>query len=272
MIWLALPLGMAVGLALGGLGGGGSVLAVPALVYVLGETPTQATTASLIIVTATSTAAAVDHARGGHVRWRAGIGFAASGLVAAAAGSWAGKGLDPQVLLIGFGGLMLIAAAAMWRASMQRPAVESGTAHQMVGVGPGVVGVLARPQVTARTRLARSVAAGALVGLLTGVFGVGGGFLAVPALVYAADFAMPAAVGTSLVVIALNSVAALATRVGTTTIAWHIVIPFAVAGVAGALIGKRAADRVSSTALQRAFALMLVALAVFVVTDQMQHG
>ncbi len=271
-MWLALPLGLAVGLALGGLGGGGSVLAVPALVYVLHETPTQATTASLIIVAATSTAAAVDHARAGHVRWRAGFGFAASGLVAAAAGSWASKGLDPQVLLIGFGGLMLVAAGAMWRASTHEPAAdntpEAGPGH---GV-PGAVAVLAPPQVTPRTRLVRTVAAGAVVGLLTGVFGVGGGFLAVPALVYAAGFTMPAAVGTSLVVIAVNSAAALATRVGTTTIAWHVVIPFAVAGVAGALVGKRAADHVSSRALQRAFALMLIALAVFVVSDQLRHG
>lgn len=115
-----------------------------------------------------------------------------------------------------------------------------------------------------RAGLARVVAAALVVGFLTGLFGVGGGFVIVPALVVALRYEMPVAVGTSLVIIAINSLGALAARVGHTPIPWHVVIPFTLAAVAGSLAGKRVADRVPGPALTRAFAVLLIAVAGYV--------
>lgn len=247
---LVLVLGLTVGLALGSLGGGGSVLAVPSLVYLLGKTPHEATTASLIIVIAASTAGLVAHARHGRVRLRAGLGFGLAGLVTSVASAAWSKGLPDAVVLVGFAVVMLAAATMMWRSSQQSRL--------------GIPAVRRRP-----VHGARVVGAGAGVGVLIGVFGVGGGFLAVPALVALAGFGMAEAVGTSLLIIVINSAAALTLRVAGTDIDWAVVGPFAAAASLGALGGQRVASRFSSASLQRAFAGMLVLLAVWVLLDQL---
>ncbi|MBO3680206.1 sulfite exporter TauE/SafE family protein [Streptomyces sp. NEAU-YJ-81] len=241
---LALISGAVVGIALGALGGGGSVLAVPALIYLLGFTPAAATTASLIIVTATSLTALYAHARTGNVRWRAGALFAAAGLLPAAATGAAASRLPQPVLTATFAAIAALAAVKMLRPSQastgQTPVVQPAKA---AGTGAGL-------------------------GALTGLLGVGGGFLAVPALVTVLAFEMQAAVGTSLLVISANSMASLATRGATTAgIDWAVIGPFAGTAILGVRDGKRLAAKVTGTLLQRTFAVVLLAVAAFMLID-----
>ncbi|AQA10710.1 sulfite exporter TauE/SafE family protein [Streptomyces malaysiensis] len=251
---LALAAGAVVGLALGALGGGGSVLAVPALIYLLGFTPAAATTASLIIVTATSITALYAHARAGAVRWRAGALFAAAGLLPAAAAGAAAARLPQPVLTAAFAAVAALAAVRMLRPG---PA-DSGPADSGPAVGDRAVAV--RPVKVAGT--------GAGLGALTGLLGVGGGFLTVPALVTVAAFEMRAAVGTSLLVIAANSLASLATRGATTAgVDWALIAPFTGAAILGAWDGKRLAAKVGGTRLKRTFAILLLAVAAFMLVD-----
>ncbi|GGU96015.1 UPF0721 transmembrane protein [Streptomyces albospinus] len=241
---LALAAGAVVGLALGALGGGGSVLAVPALIYLLGFTPAAATTASLIIVTATSLTALYAHARTGDVRWRPGALFAAAGLLPAAAAGAVAAHLPQPVLTTAFAAIAALAAMRMLR--------------------PGRTGT-GRP---AAVRPVKAAGAGAGLGALTGLLGVGGGFLAVPALVTVLAFEMQAAVGTSLLVISANSLASLATRGATTAgVDWAMVAPFAGAAVLGAWDGKRLAAKVTGPLLQRTFAVVLLVVAAYMPAD-----
>ncbi|MFD5790522.1 sulfite exporter TauE/SafE family protein [Streptomyces sp. NPDC127037] len=239
---LALAAGAVAGLALGALGGGGSVLAIPALVYLLGFSPAAATTASLLIVTATSATALYAHARAGHVRWKAGAAFAAAGVVPAALAGVAATRLPQAVLTAAFAALAALAALRMLR--------------------PG-------PEETrGEVRPLRAGGAGAGLGAVTGLLGVGGGFLAVPALVTVLAFEMQAAVGTSLLVITVNSLASLVTRSGGAAgVDWAVTAPFAGAAILGAWDGKRLAARVSGSVLQRLFAWVLLAVAAFMLVD-----
>ncbi|MDW8805547.1 sulfite exporter TauE/SafE family protein [Streptomyces scabiei] len=242
---LALIAGAVVGLALGALGGGGSVLAVPALIYLLGFTPAAATTASLIIVTVTSLTALYAHARTGNVRWKAGALFAAAGLLPAAAAGAAASALPQPLLTAAFAAVAALAAVRMLRPSR-------------TAIGPTADG--GRP--------ARAAGTGAGLGALTGLLGVGGGFLAVPALVTVLAFEMQAAVGTSLLVISANSLASLATRGATTVgVDWAVIGPFAGAAVLGAWDGRRLAAKVTGPLLQRTFAVVLLAMAALMLID-----
>ncbi|MFI1164640.1 sulfite exporter TauE/SafE family protein [Streptomyces sp. NPDC020801] len=239
---LALVAGAVIGLALGGLGGGGSVLAVPALIYLLHFTPAQATTASLIIVTLTSVTALTGHARDGNVAWRTGLLFAAAGIVPAMiAGAVAGH-LPESMLTVAFAVIAALAALRMLRPQRTEP---SGR------VNPGKAG-----------------AAGAGLGAVTGFLGVGGGFLAVPALVSVLSLPMRRAVGTSLLVITINSLAALTARAGTGThLNWAVIAPFTAAAVLGAWDGKRLSKKIKGKTLQRIFAYVLLAVATFMLVD-----
>ncbi len=239
---LALVAGAAVGLALGGLGGGGSVLAVPALIYLLGFTPAEATTASLVIVTLTSITALVGHARERQVAWRTGLLFAVAGILPAVIAGAAAAHLPQTVLTVAFAVIASVAALRMLRPSR---AGTTGAVH------PGKAG-----------------AAGAGLGAVTGLLGVGGGFLAVPALVSVLNLPMRRAVGTSLLVITVNSLAALGARAGTGThLDWAVVAPFTAAAVLGAWDGKRLSKKLKGDTLQRLFAYVLLAVAVFMLVD-----
>jgi uncharacterized protein len=239
---LALAAGAVIGLALGALGGGGSVLAVPALIYLLGFTPVAATTASLVIVAVTSATALSAHARDGQVRWRTGLLFAAAGIVPAMLGGLLAGRLPDAVLTVAFAAVAAVAAVRMLRPHRTSPVTTADPAG--------------------------AAAAGAGLGAVTGVLGVGGGFLAVPALVGVLGLPMRAAVGTSLLVITVNSLAALAVRAGTADgLDWAVTAPFTAAAVLGAWDGKRLAGKVSGGALQRIFALVLLAVAVLMLID-----
>ncbi|MEU2356169.1 sulfite exporter TauE/SafE family protein [Streptomyces misionensis] len=239
---LALVAGAVIGLALGGLGGGGSVLAVPALVYLLGFTPAEATTASLVIVTLTSVTALTGHARDGNVVWRTGLLFAAAGVLPAMLAGAAAGHLSQAVLTIAFSVIAALAAVRMLRPARTGP------------TGPVSAG--------------RAGAAGAGLGAVTGFLGVGGGFLAVPALVGVVKLPMRRAVGTSLLVITINSLAALGARAGTGThLDWAVIAPFTAAAVLGAWDGKRLSHKLKGGTLQRVFAYVLLAVAVFMLVD-----
>ncbi|MGV9938484.1 sulfite exporter TauE/SafE family protein [Streptomyces sp. NPDC003401] len=240
---LALAAGAVIGVALGALGGGGSVLAVPALIYLLGFSPVAATTAGLVIVTLTSATALLSHARDGRVRWRTGLLFAAAGIGPAMLGGALAARVPSAVLTAAFA---LVAAAAALR--MVRPAPAAAVAVPV--------------------RQTRAAGVGAGLGAVTGVLGVGGGFLAVPALVGVVGMRMRNAVGTSLLVITVNSVAALATRAGTVReLDWTVVGPFVGAAILGAWDAKRLAAKVTGDTLQRIFAGALLAVAAFMLID-----
>ncbi|MEU3356020.1 sulfite exporter TauE/SafE family protein [Streptomyces sp. NPDC037389] len=287
---LALAAGAAVGLALGALGGGGSVLAVPALIYLLGFTPAAATTASLLIVAATSATALYAHARSGNVRWRTGALFAASGLLPAAAAGALAAHLPQRALTAAFAAIATLAAVMMLLATRERPAGKEPAGRKPAEEIPGGEG----PADDARTDGTRggvperperrqdrepepsrrapagvkAAGTGAGLGALTGLLGVGGGFLVVPTLVAVLAFEMQAAVGTSLLVITTNSLASLATRGATASgLDWSVIAPFAATAILGAWDGKRLAAKVSGTVLRRAFAVALLAVAGFMLVD-----
>lgn len=257
---LVLPLGLLIGLALGALGGGGSILTVPALVYLLDQDPRAATTSSLLIVGATSLIALAPHARAGRVRFGQGLMFGALGTAGSFAGSALASHVDPQVLLTAFAGLMLVVATLMIRRTLR----TSGASDDLQD--PTVEPILTfRPITCACPRLAKVVVTATAVGLLTGFFGVGGGFVLVPALVLALSFPMPVAVGTSLLVIAVNSATALTARIttGGTHLDWSLIAGFTAAAIVGSLFGGRIASRVKPSHLTRAFAVLLVAVALY---------
>ena len=257
---LASPLGFLIGLSLGALGGGGSILAVPALVYGAGQTPKQATTTSLLLVGITSVIGIIPLWRAGRVRVFAGTMFGILGVGGSLLGSRWNKAVDADLLLFAFSLLMFVAAWAMWR--RQKRSVESSPEVELVAA-EGSATVVESVTVTRFdvATIVKVIVAGSFVGLLTGFFGVGGGFVIVPALVLALGFTMTEAAATSLLVIAINSAVALATRFNGGTLEWGVVLPFLVASLLGVVAGTRAASRYDASVLQRWFVWLLVAVA-----------
>lgn len=256
---LASPLGFLIGVSLGALGGGGSIVAVPVLVFVAGQTPGQATTTSLLVVGVAAVVGAVGHWRHGRVRVGPGVLFGLLGIAGSLAGSALNRRLDGDVLLLAFAGLILIAA---WRIIAGCPScTRVGEMHALRDThsfGSGVA-VRVRPDID---QILKLVAAGSFVGFLTGLFGVGGGFVIVPALALVLRYPMPQAIGTSLVVIAVNTAMAFAARLGG-SIDWGTTLLFTIAATAGVAAGTRVADRIEPQTMQHAFAALLVALALY---------
>lgn len=239
--WLLVPLlGALIGLALGMLGGGGSILTVPILVYILRQDPHIAVATSLVIVGANALTGALLHRRAGHVRLRQALLFGAYGIPAAYGAARLSSLLSGPMLLVLFALLMLVIAVLMLRG-----------------------GITSRPA-TARPPMAwwRVLLGGVGVGFLTGFLGVGGGFLIVPALVLLVGMDMPDAVGSSLVVIALNSAAGLLGHISDGALPWTMIGLFVSAGLGGLLLGTRAAHRLSPARLRQSFAVFVVALAI----------
>jgi uncharacterized protein len=238
---LALPFGLAIGLLLGLVGGGGSILAVPVLIYLLGEPVKDATTESLLVVGTAALVGAADHARIGRVEVRTGLTFGAAGVAGAIVGTALNRLVGGRVILLGFAVLLLVAAVAMLRRAPESPPRDRKPSF--VHVAPLGLGT----------------------GVLTGFFGVGGGFVIGPALVLVLGLPLTLAVGTSLLVIALTSGAALAAHLASGSIDWLIASTFTGAAVAGALAGRRLGAIVNPRRLGQLFALLLVAIAVFLV-------
>jgi uncharacterized membrane protein YfcA len=262
---LASPLGFLIGLSLGALGGGGSILAVPALVYGAGQSPKAATATSLLLVGTAALVGMGAHLRAGRVHVRTGVMFGLAGVGGSFAGTALNEQLDPDVLLLGFSVLILLAA---WRMVTGCPScTEVGEEQALAAGAPAAVGALRTREQVGLRMVVTIIAAGSAVGFLTGLFGVGGGFVIVPALTLLLGLSMPEAIGTSLLVIAINSAVALVARIGSSTIDWSVAIPFTIAAVFGVLAGKRVADRLEPRRALRWFAALLVGVALYTATQ-----
>lgn len=276
----AISLGLAIGLTLGVLGGGGSILAVPALVYLLHESAQDATTASLVIVGISSAISALSYSRDRQVRWIPGVLFALAGVGASFGGTFLNRSVQEPVLLASFAALMALSALGMlvksFRCPKQKRPIESpipasaplpmGTSSILTkvcryeGDNPGRQ---APPTNRSCIRTFTAIlVAGLTVGFLTGFLGVGGGFIVVPALVMILGYNMPMAVGTSLLIIAINSGVSLTARFGHNHFDWSIIVPFTLAAVLASVLGKRIANQLPASALTRAFAALLLIVAV----------
>lgn len=256
---LVSPLGLLIGLALGALGAGGSILAVPVLVYAAGQAPQEATTTSLVLVGVAAVVGSVRHHRAGRVHPRIAAALALAGIPGSLAGNAVNGGIDPNVLLLAFGGLIFVAA---WRMAVSCPSCtrageqESDRDDHDTGPAPRTPGGLRA------TFLVITVGVG--VGFLTGLFGVGGGFVIVPALTLLLGLGMAESIGTALVVVAFNCGVSLLARLSTSHIDWGVTLPFVIAAVVGVIVGERIADRLDQRLLLRVFAGVLVAVAIAV--------
>ncbi|MDW8326000.1 MAG: sulfite exporter TauE/SafE family protein [Anaerolineales bacterium] len=243
MLALELLLGFAIGLSLGLLGGGGSILTVPALVYLVGQSPQAAVTTSLAIVGANSVLGASFHCTSGTLDWRVPLVFGGAGMPLAFLTGSLSHHFPPALLLVAFALLMIVIGGLM----LQQQKVQA--------------------TLPATPSWWRVAAGGAGVGALTGVLGVGGGFLIVPALVLLVGLPMQSAVGASLVVIAMNSVAGLLGHLSGASLDWTVTLIFVVAGLGGTFLGARLAGYLPAERLRQAFALFVLALAGFLLFD-----
>lgn len=244
---LGLALATVVGFSLGLLGGGGSILAVPILVYVLGYDAKPAIAMSLAVVGVTSLLGAARHWSAGNVDGRTALVFGAVAMVASYLGARAAGLLSGAVQLEIFGTVMLVASIFMFRDrdGKEVPDGEEAGAFSFVLIATQA----------------------AFVGLLTGIVGVGGGFLIVPALVLLARVPMKRAVGTSLLVIAMNSASGFVGYLDQVTLPWGFVAGFTGMALVGVVVGSSLVTRVPQRALRRIFAGFLVVMAVFILFE-----
>jgi len=246
MIALTVVLAVFVGVALGLLGGGGSILTVPLLAYVAGMEAKQAIATSLLVVGTTSVVAAVSHARAGRVQWRTGLVFGVAGMVGAYGGGLLARFIPGSVLLIGFAVMMVATAIAMLRGRKD--------------VGPAEPGH--------RIPVPKVIVEGLVVGLVTGLVGAGGGFLVVPALALLGGLPMPIAVGTSLVVIAMKSFAGFAGYLSSVSIDWKVAGMVTAAAVVGALVGARLTALVNPDSLRKSFGWFVLLMSSVIVFEE----
>ena len=245
MLPVVLALALLIGAVLGLLGGGGSILTLPLLTYVGGVEPRAAIAASLFVVAVTSTVALVPHARAGRVRWRTGVLFGGAGVLGAIAGGQLAPRLPVHALLLGFAALMVVAAIAM------------------------LVGRRDRNQVVLELPLGKVLALGATVGVVVGTLGAGGGFVVVPALVLLGGLTMESAVGTSLVVTAMQSSAGFASHLRHVEPPWQLTLAVTAIAVCGSLLGSRLVGKVPPAALRRGFGVLVLALAALMLSREL---
>jgi uncharacterized membrane protein YfcA len=246
----ALLLAATIGLVLGALGGGGSMLVVPALVYGLAADPKQAVVMSLPIVALSSVVAAASYWQTGEVELRWSLKFGSFAMIGAFLGAKAGVLLPPAAQLTLLAVVIIVAATSMLRS---RPSAHA-------------------PQPSSPKRSERSwlaIASAAAIGGLTGLVGIGGGFLLVPVLRLVLGFPMRVAVGTSLVVISMNALAAMVGYIGSVPIPWPVVLMFAATMGSGAVAGAWVGRRMPGIALQQAFAILLLVVAAGMLLDNM---
>ena len=262
-ILLAVAAGALIGLSLGALGGGGSILAVPVLVYALGESPAQATTGSLVVVGVTSLIGALTALRAGNVLLGRGVVFGLVAVGGAALGARASTQVPEPVLLAAFAALMLVVGGliATRQVRAARAGTDPGRPVGQAGVDDPIISFSPRFACQCPRALKVLVTATA-VGLLTGFLGVGGGFLVVPALLLALALPMGYAAGTSLVVITLTSAAALAVRTGIgVTPDWGVVLVLTGVSAVAGFVGARLGQRVDTRHLTSAFTVLVLTVA-----------
>jgi uncharacterized protein len=267
--WPALAAGVIVGLSLGLTGGGGAIFAVPMLVYWIGVDPQTAVGISLLTVAATAAVGAVERWWYGQVEILTGLLFAAAGMLTVPLGSWLGSRIPEQPLLVSFAILMLVIALRMWQKSRNAEERLSPAATE-AGSGPAC-----RRDPEGRLRLTSRCATvlamvGLVVGVLSGLFGVGGGFLIVPALVTFAAMGVPRAVGTSLFVMTLVGFSGVASQVAAgREIPFQLAGGFVAGSIPGLLAGSAIGRRLTGPLLARLFAVAIVAVALFVIAREL---
>lgn len=261
LLAVAIVAGALIGLSLGAVGGGGSILAVPVLVYGLGQSPAQATTGSLVVVGATSLIGAATAYRAGNVLLGRGVAFGVVALGGAVVGARASTHVAGSVLIGSFAVLMLLVGGLM------AARLVFGRRRDPADARPRLDDPIISFSPTFACQCPRALkvlVAATIVGLLTGFLGVGGGFLVVPALLLALALPMEYAAGTSLVVIALTSVVALGVRAGSGIQPdWGLVLVLTAASAVGGLLGARFAARVDPRRLTAAFTVLVLAVAVY---------
>lgn len=249
LIVIALALAALVGVSLGLLGGGGSILTVPILTYVLGMEPREAIAASLFIVGTTSLVSMIGHAKAGRVRWRTGLIFGLAGMVGAFAGGVIGGYIPGAILMVLFAVMMIVTATAMIRGRKAKGPEQTQAEHK-----PAIMRILLD---------------GFGVGIATGLVGAGGGFLVVPALNLLGGLPMAVAVGTSLLVIAMKSFAGLGGYLLSVQVQWPIVLAFTAIAIASSFIGVALAGRIPEKALRKAFGIFVLVMGAFVLFQEL---
>jgi uncharacterized membrane protein YfcA len=261
--------GVVVGLSLGLTGGGGAIFAVPLLVYWIGVDPPTAVAISLVTVAATAAVGAVERWRYGQVEIPTGLLFAAAGMLTAPLGSWLGSRIPEQPLLVAFAVLMLVIAARMWQKARN---VEERLPPAAVAAGSGPAcrrDPEGKLRITSRCATVLALV-GLAVGLLSGLFGVGGGFLIVPALVTFAAMGVPRAVGTSLLVMTLVGLSAVMAQVAAgREIPLGIAGGFVAGSIPGLFAGSAIGRRLTGPLLARIFAIAIVVVAAFVIAREL---
>lgn len=229
-----------IGLSLGLIGGGGSILTVPILVYFLDVETHEAVGMSLAVVGATSLFGSYLHYRKDNVNFSAGMLFGISGIFGAILGSPLTKLVEPNVLLLIFAALMFVVAVSMlWRKKNANSEIQ----HE--------------------ANRTKAILAGFGVGILTGFLGVGGGFLIVPALVFFGGLQMKEAIGTSLLVIAMNCVAGLIGHATQNKFDWSLTFLVMLLAVGGTIFGTILSHRLAAHRLQKVFAVLVLGVALF---------
>lgn len=251
ILLLAAVLALVMGVTLGLLGGGGSILTVPILVHILDIEPRSAIAMSLLVVGATSAFAVISHARAGNVAWGTGLLFGVAGMVGAFLGGKVASHLDGAVLLMLFAAIMLVTGVAMLR-------------PRQASTSPPPAIDLRSPKVVAKI-----AADGLIVGAVTGMVGAGGGFLVVPALALLGGLDMKRAIGTSLLVIAMKSFAGYAGFHGAVSIDWTIAGVFTAAAIVGSWGGVLIARHIPAERLRSGFAVFVLVMAVVMVWQQL---
>lgn len=246
---LTLGSGCLVGVILGLIGGGGSILAVPLLVYVVGIGSAHIAIGTGATAVAFNAATSlIGHARAGTVKWRCAAVFAAAGVAGALAGSAAGKAMDGQRLLALFGLVMMIVGLSMLR---PRRADEDAGVRLTAG--------------TARRLIPRLAASGLVVGALSGFFGIGGGFLIVPGLMFATRMPLRNAIGTSLVAVSVFGVTTSASYAASGLVDWRSAILFIAGGIGGGYLGMKFGAALSNErrALNLVFSAVVITVGLF---------
>ena len=246
---LAVLCGGLVGFALGLLGGGGSILATPLLLYVIGLGPHQAIGTGALAVSASAFANFATHYRAGNVRWRSAGLFALIGMIGAFIGSELGKSLDGKKLLFLFAILMIVVGIKMFRSK----------------AGPSPQDVPAGYRYCNRRNIPKIAGAALVVGSLSGFFGIGGGFLIVPALLFATGMPMLFAVGSSLLAVGTFGLATATNYALSGLVDWPVAAEYIVGGFIGGWIGMQVACRLSGqkTTLNRMFASLVCLVAIY---------
>lgn len=264
---IAVVAGIFIGLSLGALGAGGSMLAVPVLVYGLGQSPVEATTGSLVVVGVTAVAGVVAAARSGFVRFGQGLAFGSVAVIGAAIGAQLSTHLDGDYLMVAFSIIMFVSGGLMILRQIRTRGEPEGERPRL----DDPIITFSPTFACQCPRALKVLVAASVVGVVTGLLGVGGGFLVVPALILGLGLSMRDAVGTSLLVIALTSAVALTVRVGVgVSPDWGLVALLTVASATSGLVGVRLARGIDARNLARALAGLLLLVAAYTATHALQ--